>query len=137
MFSVTKTGLKTLPLWTLNVSPTKSGVIIDRRDQVLIGCLDLVSFAFTILSIRCPSTNGPFFIERPIGLVLFHGASIAAHQNKSVRMFSFDPGFFSLRDNAPGRHRMTAAGRLAGAATHGMINGILGHRPAQRTNAPV
>ena len=37
MFSVTNTGLKILPLCTANVSPTKSGVIIDRRDQVLIG----------------------------------------------------------------------------------------------------
>src|SRR5689334_14330645 len=46
MFSVTNTGLKILPLCTLKVSPTKSGVIIERRDQVLIGDLDLVSLAF-------------------------------------------------------------------------------------------
>ena len=37
MFSVTNTGLKILPLWTLNVRPTNSGVIVERRDQVLIG----------------------------------------------------------------------------------------------------
>src|SRR5437016_13326633 len=66
MFSVTKTGWNILPLWTLKVSPTKSGVIIERRDQVLIGVLDLVSLALTILSIKWPSTNGPFLIERPI-----------------------------------------------------------------------
>src|SRR5207245_47718 len=46
--------------------PTKSGVIIERRDQVLIGVLDLVSFALMIFSIRWPSTNGPFLIDRPI-----------------------------------------------------------------------
>src|SRR6266853_4271557 len=69
MFSVTKTGLKTLPLCTLKVSPTKSGVIIERRDQVLIGDFDLVSLAFTIFSVKCWSTNGPFFIERPIGSI--------------------------------------------------------------------
>src|SRR2546423_13383848 len=68
MFSVTNTGLKILPLCTLNVRPTKSGVIIERRDQVLIGVLDLVSLALTILSIKWPSTNGPFLIERPIRL---------------------------------------------------------------------
>ena len=42
MFSVTKTGLKTLPLCTLNVRPTKSGVIIERRDHVLIGVFGFV-----------------------------------------------------------------------------------------------
>src|SRR6266581_7139278 len=66
MFSVTNTGLNILPLWTLNVRPTKSGVIIERRDQVLIGVLDLVSLAFWIFSSKWPSTNGPFLIERPI-----------------------------------------------------------------------
>src|SRR5207249_11331919 len=59
MFSVTNTALKILPLWTLKVMPTKSGVIIERRDQVLIGVLDFVSFALMILSIRWPSTKGP------------------------------------------------------------------------------
>src|SRR5437899_3607881 len=66
MFSVTNTALKILPLWTLKVMPTKSGVIIERRDQVLIGVLDFVSFALMILSIRWPSTKGPFLIDRPI-----------------------------------------------------------------------
>src|SRR5260221_2746976 len=66
MFSVTNTALKILPLCTLKVMPTKSGVIIERRDQVLIGVLDLVSFALMIFSIRWPSTNGPFLIDRPI-----------------------------------------------------------------------
>src|SRR5437773_12174338 len=66
MFSVTNTALKILPLCTLKVMPTKSGVIIERRDQVLIGVLDLVSFALMIFSIKWPSTNGPFLIDRPI-----------------------------------------------------------------------
>jgi len=33
MFSVTNTGLNTFPLCTLKVSPTKSGVITERRDR--------------------------------------------------------------------------------------------------------
>src|SRR5215831_205497 len=66
MFSVTNTGLKILPLCTLNVRPTKSGVIIERLDQVLIGALDFVSLALLIFSCRCPSMNGPFLMERPM-----------------------------------------------------------------------
>ena len=66
MFSVTNTGLNILPLCTLKVRPTKSGVIIERRDQVLIGVLDLASFAFMIFSSKWSSMNGPFLIERPI-----------------------------------------------------------------------
>src|SRR5690606_7749791 len=34
MFSVTKTGMWRLPLCTPKVSPTISGVIVERRDQV-------------------------------------------------------------------------------------------------------
>ena len=41
MFSVTNTELKILPLWTRKVWPTKSGVMSERRDQVLIGFLML------------------------------------------------------------------------------------------------
>ena len=66
MFSVTNTALKILPLCTLNVRPTKSGVIIERRDQVLIGVLDWLALAFEIFSSKWPSMNGPFLIERPI-----------------------------------------------------------------------
>src|SRR5215213_4252704 len=66
MFSVTKTEVKILPLWTRNVWPTKSGVIVDRRDQVLIGFLLPESFILSIFSIRCNSTNGPFLSDLPI-----------------------------------------------------------------------
>ena len=37
MFSVISTGTCCLPLWIAIVSPTMSGVTIERRDQVLIG----------------------------------------------------------------------------------------------------
>ena len=39
MFSLTRTGTCCRPLWTAIVSPTISGRIIERRDQVLIGRL--------------------------------------------------------------------------------------------------
>lgn len=67
MFSVTNTGLKMRPLCTLKVCPTKSGVIIERLDQVLIGRFKSAAFNLLILSNKCSSTNGPFLIERPIG----------------------------------------------------------------------
>src|SRR4029079_9401357 len=45
MFSVTYTGMCCLPLWTAMVSPTKSGRIVERRDQVLIGRLSFAAEA--------------------------------------------------------------------------------------------
>src|SRR5271154_6084712 len=64
MFSVTNTGTNFRPLWTAKVSPTESGTMVERRDQVLITFLELVAFAAWIFSIRWPSTNGPFLTLR-------------------------------------------------------------------------
>src|SRR5580692_3452290 len=86
MFSVTNTGLNTLPLCTLNVCPTNSGVIIDRRDHVLIGFFEPVSFSFVIFSSKCASTNGPFLIERPIKFYL----SFIGRPSRRTRMNRFD-----------------------------------------------
>src|SRR5512141_175911 len=64
MFSVTYTGMCCLPLWTAMVRPTKSGSTVERRDQVLIGRLSFDAWAASTFFLRCPSTNGPFLIER-------------------------------------------------------------------------
>ena len=66
MFSVTYTGMKSLPLWTSKVSPIISGVIIERRVQVRITCLELVATACSTFFCRLGSTNGPFRSERAI-----------------------------------------------------------------------
>jgi len=66
IFSVTKTELNVLPLCTKNVWPTKSGVTIERRDQVLIGFLTPDAFILSIFSRRCDSTKGPFFNDLAI-----------------------------------------------------------------------
>src|SRR3954452_896124 len=66
MFSVTKTELNVFPLCTRNVWPTKSGVTIERRDQVLIGFLTPDAFILSIFSRRCDSTKGPFFNDLAI-----------------------------------------------------------------------
>src|SRR5881392_3087831 len=64
MFSDTYTGMCCLPLWTAMVRPTKSGRMVERRDQVLIGRLSFAAEAASTFFMRCPSTNGPFLIER-------------------------------------------------------------------------
>jgi hypothetical protein len=53
MFSVTYTVVKDLPLCTLKVTPTKSGVMVERRDQVWMGFLaPPEALAFSIFSSR-------------------------------------------------------------------------------------
>src|SRR4026209_1582728 len=68
MFSVTKTELNVFPLCTKNVWPTKSGVTIERRDQVLIGFFTPELFILSIFSRRCDSTKGPFFNDLAINV---------------------------------------------------------------------
>ena len=58
--------VKVLPLWTRKVWPTKSGVTIERRDQVFIGFFTPDAFILSIFSRRCGSTNGPFFNDLAI-----------------------------------------------------------------------
>src|SRR5476649_540515 len=50
MFSETYTGTCSLPLWTAIVRPIKSGMIVERRDQVLIGFLSLAACAASTFS---------------------------------------------------------------------------------------
>src|SRR5690606_6331254 len=69
MCSETITGTWLRPLCTEIVKPTKSGRIIERRDQVLIGLRLLAAIAASTLANKCASTNGPFFRER--GIVRF------------------------------------------------------------------
>ncbi len=52
MFSVTCTATKSLPLCTLKVCPMKSGVMVERRDQVWMGFFAPSLTAFSIFSSR-------------------------------------------------------------------------------------
>ncbi len=52
MFSEMYTGMCCLPLCTAMVSPTKSGMMVERRDQVLIGRLSLVARAASTFACR-------------------------------------------------------------------------------------
>src|SRR5262245_35403786 len=72
IFSVTYTGTCCLPLCTPMVRPTKSGRMVERRDQVLIGRLSLVFCAVSTFFMRWVSTNGPLRIERAMGSASDH-----------------------------------------------------------------
>ena len=52
------------------VCPTISGMIVDRRDQVLITRLSLVASRFNTFFKRCSSMKKPFFSERAISFDL-------------------------------------------------------------------
>jgi hypothetical protein len=60
------TGTCLRPSWTAIVCPTISGKTTDDRDQVLTICFWLASFIASMRFIKRSSTNGPFFVERPI-----------------------------------------------------------------------
>src|SRR5260364_300400 len=54
------------PLCTAMVRPIKSGKIVDRRDQVLMGLLSFFAVAASTFFNKWRSQNGPFLIERDI-----------------------------------------------------------------------
>ena len=66
MSSVTNTFMCVLPLWTMNVWPTNSGMIVQARAQVVIGSLMPDSFCRSTLPNSFASTYGPFLSERPM-----------------------------------------------------------------------
>jgi hypothetical protein len=48
----------------------KSGRMVERRDQVLMGFLSLLACAVSTFFTRLASQNGPFLAERVISLFL-------------------------------------------------------------------
>src|SRR3989304_5857651 len=48
------------------VCPTNSGRMVERRDQVRITRRSRERFSSRTFTSRCASTNGPFFLDRPI-----------------------------------------------------------------------
>src|SRR6185437_6021025 len=66
MSSLTSTGTCFWPLWTPKVRPTNWGMMVERRDQVLITSLRPEFCSASAFFRRYPSTNGPFQTERVI-----------------------------------------------------------------------
>src|SRR5690349_15320550 len=110
MFSVTYTGMCCLPLCTAMVRPTKSGRTVERRDQVLIGRLSFAAEAASTFFMRCPSTNGPFLIERAIASPL-RLLVAAAHDHRLRALVG--AGLLAFRRLFPRRHRVAVAARAA------------------------
>src|SRR6185436_2863373 len=127
MFSVTYTGMCCLPLWTASVRPTKSGRIVERRDQVLIGRLSLAACAASTFCRRCPSTNGPFLIERAIRYPL-RLLVAAAHDHRLRALVA--SSLLALGGLSPRGHRVAVA---AGAAAERVVHGV--HRLAAHRRA--
>src|SRR5213592_3883821 len=89
MFSVMYTGMNLFPLCTAKVCPTKSGVIVLRRDQVLKTFFSFFSFRAWIFTRSDGSTYGPFLTLRPIYCVAF--------PRLRPRTMSLVDGFFLCR----------------------------------------
>src|SRR5271165_4547074 len=109
MFSVMYTGICCLPLWIAIVMPTKSGSIVERRDQVLIGRLSEVARAASTFFNRWSSTNGPFLTERAMVFypLLFLPLFLIAAGNDHAR-----GAFVAARAEALGR-RAPRTARIA------------------------
>src|ERR1039458_4937592 len=130
MFSVTYTGTNFLPLCTAMVWPTHSGKIVERRDQVLTTFLSLAWLSTSIFTVRCASTNGPFFVERAINLPLLRPAADDERISPLVVARLVAP-----RRLAPRGHRMTAARGLALAAAVRVVHRVHAHAAVGRANA--
>ena len=64
--SLMYTGTCLRPSCTANVWPSMSGIIVLRRDQVLITLRSPLAFIASNFLRRCSSTNGPFLRLRDI-----------------------------------------------------------------------
>src|ERR1700737_1071471 len=82
----------------------KSGMIVERRDQVLIGFLSLVACAVSTFFTRWASQNGPFFNERVICYSLFLAAARNDHRGRALVATCL----LALGLLPPRRNRMTA-----------------------------
>src|SRR5437764_8470932 len=140
-----------LPLWTANVRPTKSGVMVERRDQVLIagGRLAPARISSTFFS-RCRSMNGPFLTERAIsnsksdecGVMNdeFEGAASGFYSSFRIHHSSLHSPvahdhlrralvlarLVAARRLPPGRHGVTTARSLSLAAAVRVVDGVHG-----------
>src|SRR3954451_7525589 len=108
------------------VWPIMSGMMVERRDQVLITCLVPASLCASTFLSRWSSMNGPFFRLRgilpPSCSALLAGAATANDQLVAGLMTP------STTFGLTGRvHRVTAAGGLALATAVRVVNRIHHH----------
>src|SRR5213079_751507 len=155
MFSVMYTGMNLFPLCTARVWPTKSGVMVERRDQVLNTFFSFFSFRAVIFTRSEGSTYGPFLTLRPIvstfriadlDVRVSNPQSAIANPQLLRRFAPFAPPNDELRgrlllvpcllplDLAPGICGGPAARGFPLAATQRVVDGV--HRHAAHPRIP-
>src|SRR4051795_4530466 len=109
------TGTCLRPSCTAMVWPTMSGMIVERRDQVLITRFSLRELRSSTFFNRWSSTNGPFFRLRGMRYLPTYlpplTAGAAATNDELLRFLVLVAG--ATLGLAPWRHRMATAGALA------------------------
>src|SRR5277367_4881046 len=109
--------------------------MVDRRDQVRRTFLSFVWFIASILTIRCPSINGPFFVERAIAsLLLTLQLLLGAADDKRVGPLVV-ACLVTTRGLSPRGDRMTASRCFTFTATVRVIDGVHGNATVAGTNA--
>src|SRR3546814_15334995 len=112
-----------------------AGMIIERRDQVLMTFLDPASFWTTTLRSRCSSTKGPFLRLRGIFcsylLALLAGRT-AADDGLVALLVGVARAPLGL---TPRRHRVTSTGGLALTTTVRVVDRVHGDTTDGRADA--
>src|SRR6266853_4578506 len=108
----------------------KSGTMVERRDQVLIGRLSLEDCAASTFFNRCPSTNGPFFNERDILGFSADLLAITTLHDHGVRALVL-AGPITLGELAPRRNRMPLGAGSTLSAAMRVVDRVHRH-PAHR-----
>src|ERR1700730_10828893 len=108
----------------------KSGKIVERRDQVLIGFLSRAAAAASTFFSKWASQKGPFLTERAIAYSLTLVAALHDHGGRAF----VTTGPITLRRRAPRADRMATRSRLAFTATMRVIDRVHPHTTNSRTN---
>src|SRR4051812_4600341 len=108
------------------VWPTMSGMIVLRRDHVLMTRFSFRELRSSTFFNRWSSTNGPFFRLRGMPLLPLPPltAGTAATDDQLLRFLVGVAG--AALGLAPWRHRMASAGRLAFAAAERVVDRVHG-----------
>src|SRR6476469_7625487 len=136
MPSGTNTGTCLRPSCTAIVCSSMSGMIVERRDQVLMTFLLPLSFCTSTFLSRWSSTNGPFFKLR--GIVFSSGPLVvlllrAATANDHAIALLHPPG--ASLGLAVRVHRVATAGRLALTTTVRVVDRVHGNTAHARALA--
>src|SRR3989454_4455494 len=110
------------------VWPTISGMMVERRDQVLMTLLSIRRFISSILAARCLSTNAPFDRDRDILFLLRLRRDLLSSPNDIAARPPIAPGLVTFCRHAPWAAGVAAPRGLPLAPSHRVVHTI--HRDA-------